>query len=63
MSAVAETGEGDAAVGPDGHPRDGGVEEGDAEPGLGRDLEGAADEVADHVGVTDHQLVGVLLLL
>lgn len=54
MAAVAEAGEGDAAVGPDGDPRDGGVEEGDPEPRLRRNLQGAADEVADDVGVTDH---------
>ena len=48
---------------PDGDPREAAVVQTESQPGFRRELKSATDEVADHVGMTDEDLVGVLLLL
>ena len=62
MAGLAQTAETDPAAGPDGDDGQGGVLQGDPEPGLGWELEGPTDEVSDDVSVTHHDLVAVLTL-
>ena len=62
VAGLAQTAETDPAAGPDGDDGQGGVLQGDPEPGLGWELEGPTDEVSDDVSVTHHDLVAVLTL-
>ena len=62
MPGLSETAETDPATGADGEDGQGGVLQGDPQPGLGRELEGAADKVSDDVSVADHDLVTVSAL-
>lgn len=43
-------------------PGDGGMVQAETQPPLGRELKGPAHKIPDHVGMTDHQLVAVLVL-
>ena len=62
VPGLAQTAETDPAAGPDGDDGQGGVLQGDTQPGLGWELEGPTDEVSDDVCVTHHDLVAVLTL-
>ena len=62
MPSVSKALQDDPAVGADGDPSDGRVLEAEPKPGLGIDLEGAAEEVADDVGVAHDQLIAIFFL-
>lgn len=57
MSGFSERFGGDESVLRYGYVRDGTVASFDAKPGFGRELEGAKEEVAEHVGVADDDVV------
>ena len=62
MAGVPQGSDAGPAVRSDGQPGQAGVLQRDPQPGLGRELEGAADKVSDDVSVADHDLVTVSAL-
>ena len=62
VPGLPETAKTDFATGPDGQDGEGGVLEGNTQPGLRRQLESPADEISNDVCVTHHDLHAVLAL-
>ena len=63
MTRVSERAQVDVAIRLDHEMREGRVRQAHAQPRLGRILQGAAHDEADHIRVADHDLVGVARLL